>query len=415
MNKQTCFLTIIMTFGVAVGQSQSEGLTSSPYSLYGLGVINQTSVGKSNGLGYTGIGVKTEMEINNLNPSNFALIPQYSFFYNVGLSGAYNNYSNSGDNEVRTTLNFSNIAIAFRVTEGVGAGITMIPYSDVGYTLVGLQSNIEGSNEIFESNVSGIGGLSDLRFNLGFRILPELRIGLSSSLLFGSIEENETFQISSSTFESTETTNYRGVRLGLGLQYDLLKNITMGTTIQLPSSLNGNLKRTILKNLDGTEITVENGTVDDITSFNMPLELGLGISGTFYKKLTLSADYKKNYWNATGQTENIGKYSDQNIYAFGLEYLEDSKGFKYIQRMRYRIGFNYDDGYLDINNTKIDGFNLTAGIGLPISRSTNSLLNLSYSFGSKGQIKNVLVRENYHLLSLNMSLEDMWFRKRKIN
>lgn len=66
------YLTSIVTLIISIhsGYSQSEALTSSPYSLYGLGVINQTSIGKSNALGYTGIGLKTDSEINNLNPAS---------------------------------------------------------------------------------------------------------------------------------------------------------------------------------------------------------------------------------------------------------------------------------------------------------------------------------------------------------
>ncbi|SDM30769.1 OmpP1/FadL family transporter [Kriegella aquimaris] len=396
-------------------QAQSEGLTSSPYSLYGLGVINQTSIGKSNGLGYTGIGLKTETEINNLNPANFALVPQNSFFYDIGVTSEYNNYSNVGTSEGRTSLNFSNFAFAFRITEGLGAGITMVPYSDVGYTLVGLQSNIEGTTEFFESNVAGIGGLSDLRLNLGYEIVDNLRLGLAASFLFGSIEENEDFQISSSSFESTETTNYNGIRMGFGLQYDLLENVTIGSTLQFPTVLNGTLERYAMKNLDGSEIVVEDNTTSDASSFTMPLEVGVGLSGTLYKSLTLSADYKKNYWSATEQSENLGHYVDQDIYAFGAEYIKNKDSYKLSQRIRYRAGFNYDTGYLAIGNTRVKGFNLTTGIGIPLSKGTNSLLNLSYSYGSKGQIQNILVKEDYHLLTLNLSLEDLWFRKRKIN
>ena len=126
-------------------------------------------------------------------------------------------------------------------------------------------------------------------------------------------------------------------------------------------------------------------------------------------------DYKKNYWNATGQQENIGDYADQDIYAIGLEYLKDAKSFKYKDRIRYRAGFNYDNGYLDIGDTKIDGFGFTTGIGIPMRAGTNSLLNLSYGYGSRGQIQNVLIQENYHMITLNLSLEDLWFKKRKIN
>ncbi len=127
------------------------------------------------------------------------------------------------------------------------------------------------------------------------------------------------------------------------------------------------------------------------------------------------ADYKRNLWDATDQSESIGTYTDQDIYAFGLEYMRDPKGFKYGQRIRYRAGFNYDNGYLAINDNKIDGYTITAGIGFPVGFATNSVINLSYAYGSKGQIQNILVKENYHTLTLNFSLEDLWFRKRRID
>ncbi|WP_245726492.1 OmpP1/FadL family transporter [Pricia antarctica] len=390
-------------------------MTSSPYSLYGLGSVNQTGIGRTNGMGYSGIGLKTEDEIDNLNAANFALIPQNSFFYNVGLKGQYNNYSNKGDSETMTTINFSNLAMAFRIAEGLGAGIVMVPYSDVGYSLVGIQSNIEGTNETFESNVTGIGGLSDLRVNLGYRIIEGLRVGASASILFGNIEEEEEFQISNSSFNLSEKTNYTGLRFGLGMQFDLTDNITLGSTVQFPTALKGNLKRSVLKNLDGLDITVEDEEADSTADFNMPFELGLGLSAKIRKSLTLSADYKKNYWDDTGQTENIGSYSDQDIYAIGIEFAKDRTSYKYGDRIQYRAGFNYDTGYLSVNGTKIDGYGLTAGVGFPIGQGQKSMINLSYSYGSKGQIQNILIKENFHLLTLNLSMEDLWFQKRKID
>lgn len=395
--------------------AQSEGLTSSPYSLYGLGAINQTSIGKTNGMGYSGIGLKTDSEINNLNAANFALIPKNSFFYDVGLKGQYNTYSNRNDDESKTTINFSNLAVAFRIAEGFGAGIVMVPYTDVGYSLVGIQTNIEGSNQTFESNVSGVGGLSDLRLNLGYEITEGLRIGASASLLFGNIEEEESFVIGSSSFNLTEETNYTGVRWGLGMQFDITDEITLGSTVQFPTALKGNLKRSVLKNIDATDITVESDSSDDTSDFEMPLEVGLGLSARFFKSLTMSADFKNNFWSATGQTENLGTYVDQSIYALGFEYVKKKDSYKYADRISYRIGYNYDTGYLSVNGSKIDGQSFTAGIGIPVGQGLRSKLNLSYSYGSQGQIQNVLIKENFHLLTLNLSLQDIWFQKRKIN
>ena len=408
-------ISICFILATAVGPAQSEGLTSSPYSLFGLGVLNQTTIGKSNSLGYTGIGLKSQSTINNLNPANFSLIPKNSFLYDIGITSEYNSYDNQRDSEDKTNVNFSNLAFAFRITEGLGMGVSLVPYSDVGYSLIGIQNTVEGSDEIFESNIGGLGGLNDLRLNLGYRIVPNLRIGMSGSFLFGNIEKNEALQVGTSAFQATENTNYSGFRLGFGLQYDILKNITLGSTVQVPVHLIGTMDRFVLKSVEGTDAIVEDTTIDNVSGFKIPMELGFGMSAKLYQPLTLSVDYKKNFWGATGQTENIGSYLDQDIYAVGLEYQKNPASYKYGDRIGYRAGFNYDSGYLAINNIKISGFNLTAGIGLPIGRTSNSMLNLSYSYGSKGEIQNILIKEDYHLITLNLSLEDLWFRKRRIN
>lgn len=395
--------------------AQSEGLTSSPYSLYGLGVINQTSIGKFNSMGYSGIGLRTDTGINNLNPATYSLIPQNSFFYDIGVVGEFNSFENNSDSESKTTFNFSNLAFAFRIDDRLGAGVTLIPYSDVGYSLLGIQTNIEGSNELFESNVTGLGGLNDFRFNVGYGPTETLRFGLSASLLFGNIEETESLEIGSGYFELTETTNYSGFRLGAGAQFDLTDKITIGSTVQLPVSLSGSLKRSVLKTLVESEIVVEEDQGDSVTDFKLPMELGFGLGVKIGDFLTVSVDYKKNFWDNTNQSEKIGVYQDQDIYALGLEYVKNPKGRKYGDRIRLRTGFNYDNGYLAINDKKIDGYNFALGIGLPTGFFTNSYLNLSYSYGLKGQIENVLVEENYHVFTLNLSLEDLWFKKRKVN
>lgn len=395
--------------------AQSEGLTSSPYSLYGLGVINQVTLGEANGLGYTGIGSKSRSSMNGLNPAAYSLIPKNTFFYDIGIRSEHNAYSNTSDSEDKTNLNFSNLAFAFPITSNLGLGISIIPYSDVGYSLVGIESNIEGASEIFKSNITGLGGLSDLKVNLGYQIVDNIRVGTSLSLLFGNISEEENFVISTSSFQQTKKTNYSGIKLGLGFQFDLTDNLTIGNTINFPTRLNGSSKQSIFKQLDNQDITVELEEQYKVEDFKLPLELGMGISTKLWNQLTVNLDYKKNFWSSTDQKEHIGEYQDQDIYGLGMQYLNNRNGFKYWQRIRFRAGFNYDNGYLSINDRKIDGYGITFGLGLPINKRKNSLINLSYSYGSKGQIQNILIKENYHRLTLNLSLEDFWFGKRKID
>jgi opacity protein-like surface antigen len=377
--------------------------------------MNPTAMGSSNGMGFTGIGMKTTAEINNLNPSNYALISKNSFFYDVGIKSSYNTYENKADSETKTRFNFSNLAFAFSVMDDVGVGLSLMPYSDVGYSILGVQSNIEGSAETFESSISGIGGLNDLKLNGGYGLTSAFRLGFSTSLVFGNIEEKESFLIDNSSFELEQNTNYSGVRFGLGLQYEVLEKVTLGSTIRFPTSLNRTLKRSVLKSLDTATIIVEDEADDRLSDFKLPLELGLGLSTTIFNSLLVNVDYKKNYWSSTGQAESIGSYEDQDIFGLGLEFVKSKLGNRYGEQIRFRTGFNYDTGYLSVNDNKIEGYSLSAGVGFPLNSRSNSLINLSYNYGVTGKVETVLIRENYHLITLNLNLEDAWFVKRKVN
>jgi len=43
------------------------------------------------------------------------------------------------------------------------------------------------------------------------------------------------------------------------------------------------------------------------------------------------------------------------------------------------------------------------------------MLNIHYSYGKEGQLSTSLIQENFHLLSVNISLEDLWFVKAKFD
>ena len=88
--------------------------------------------------------------------------------------------------------------------------------------------------------------------------------------------------------------------------------------------------------------------------------------------------------------------------------------FKYWNTVAYRFGANYDSGYLTVSDTKIDSYGVSAGLGLPFSKNSSSMLNLTYSYGKEGTLDNNLIIDNIHKLSLNLSLNGRWFQKKKI-
>lgn len=119
-------------------------------------------------------------------------------------------------------------------------------------------------------------------------------------------------------------------------------------------------------------------------------------------------------WNDTRQSDLYGDFVNQDRFALGFAYLDEKSNFrKYWDRIQYFAGANFDTGYLEIDGKRVNNASVSVGINLPIENSLSSL-NISYSYGQKGRISEGLIKENYHKLSLNLSLDGIWFVKRKI-
>ena len=55
---------------------------------------------------------------------------------------------------------------------------------------------------------------------------------------------------------------------------------------------------------------------------------------------------------------------------------------------------------------------VSMGIGIPL-KGVVSVVNTTLEFGQNGSIKRDLFRENFVTLSIDLSLRDLWFRKRQ--
>ncbi|MDY8136138.1 hypothetical protein [Aquimarina sp. 2201CG5-10] len=416
MNKLLVSITTMFLLVVANAYTQTNNLTGSPYSLFGLGVQSNATIGSTSALGKGGIALESKNSINNLNPASFTSVPKESFLLDIGFLGELNGVSNNNDkDESRIAANFSNLAFAFSINDKSGMGISLVPFTDVGYALIGIRSNIEGSQDEFISNITGSGGLNDLKLNYGYTLNDKLSVGLRTSFLFGNIDENEQVLIGDTFLNINEKSYYNGFRLGAGFQYQLNDKYTFGFTTDLPTRLNGSQDRYVTKTLDFVLTEEEDEEGLNIDDFKLPLEIGFGMSVKPINGLTLNMDYKRNLWGSTDQRDNIGEFTDQSIFSLGAQYRARERGLKYWQNMEFRAGFNYDSGYLKVNNETIDNYSFSAGVGIPISLRGTSMLNISFSKGNKGAVQGILIEENFNMINVNLSLKDIWFRKVKFN
>ncbi len=391
--------------------SQSNTSTYSPYSLFGLGKFNEANTGVTNSLGKSGVAITSEYELNGLNPASLGSIGRSSFFFDIGAKAEYNLYGDRSDSEKRKTLfNFSNVSFAFPLGKKSGVSVSLLPFTETGYYFQGIVTDIEGTNTNSLSTIEGSGGLNNINLNYGRKFNDKLSVGIAAKYFFGSIKQTEMVQLQTDLLQIQDVNYYKGFKIETGMQYKISPKTTIGTVVGFPSVLNGSRDRQVVKSVDEAQTVIENTTGISIDDYKIPFEFTMGIKYN-YKNFNIVSDYKRTFWSS-GMEDNIGRYTNSNIIGVGLEYFEKKEeGFRQKNRYRYRLGYNFDDGNLKVDGNKISNSVLTAGIGVPFGKSYNTYLNISYSYGTKGVVSNTLIRENYHSITLNLSFEDIWFRK----
>ncbi len=414
------FQFFLVVFLANWGNAQTNNLTGSPYSLFGLGVASNSNIGINNAIGNGGYAISDNALINNLNPASYGSMGEQNFLFDFGFLTELSEINNGNSIENRIAGNFSNIALAGSLSPKSAFGLSINPFSDTGYAVIGIESNIEGAFDNFSSNIFGNGALNDLRFSYGRSITDSFRAGFYSSYLFGVIEERELVDASQnaaneSTLNILERNFYRGLRFGVGFQFDATSNFTLGWSVDLATPLSARRDRTVLKNLDFAPITVEDVNNEEIASFRLPTAINTGILYKPFEGLGITLDYSLRLWNETEQRDNLGVFVDEQDYALGIQYVADTNSFRYHKRIKYRAGFNYNTGYLEVNQNPVETYAVTAGVGIPLGLRSLSNINISYGFQNRGSTTGILIEENIHTLNINFSLRDIWFVKRKIN
>lgn len=86
----------------------------------------------------------------------------------------------------------------------------------------------------------------------------------------------------------------------------------------------------------------------------------------------------------------------------------------FIKRINYRLGATYQTGYVNINNTLISNYAITAGLGIPVGIGRlSSMINISGQYGQIGTSANGLLKENYWRVNFGFTFSDRWFQKFK--
>ncbi|OFX84966.1 MAG: hypothetical protein A2W99_16310 [Bacteroidetes bacterium GWF2_33_16] len=422
---------IIVSINLTFGQS----ITNSPYTRYGIGEIDRSGFGLNRAMGNLSTGLRKQNQINFLNPASISAQDTMSFIFDVGISGTSKTLSTNALSTEYQNFYFDHLAISFPIQRWWFTSIGIVPYSRIGYNIQTQELIPELDTVSAIYNHYGNGGINQVYLANSFVIFKGLSLGLNLSYLFGSLEQYNILSLDIPKSYSAIEINKISLNkfsYDIGVQYDRMLSekyfLTLGLVYSNKIKFNGTNASTtlmaenfILYNINVLDyLALASNLADTVTSstadnynVEIPSKLSMGFTTGIKDKLTFGVDFSMQDWSNIKTLNLNDNFAKDLSYNFGIEYIPNKFALRnYFKLINYRAGFYYNTGYLKFDNEQISTYGITFGVGLPITNKTS--INLFGSYGQRGTEKGGLIKEEFYVFGLNLTLYDFWFYKSKI-
>lgn len=416
---------IFLGFSLLIGTTAlAQQGTASPYSFYGIGKVNFSGTNEYKAMG--GISTYSDsIHLNLKNPASFSKLRRTTFA--MGGTTNFTTFKNNEFSEKAQSTLVDYIAVGIPLGR-FGASFGILPFTSVGYKI---NSTITVGDQNRAKDFTGEGGINRAFAGISYSILPNLQIGADFAYNFGDIDNNSTVFITNDgtgvflTKGSRERvkTNYSGFTFNTGLiysrkikNYDWHSNFTFSPETKI-SADTSNFLETVQIASNGSVVSVETRELEMINSdLTMPAKFTLGTGIGIEQKWFVGAEFThtqnsklQNNWKSSAKAT----FEDSQKYTIGGYYIPKYNSFtSYFDRIVYRAGFRYENTGLVLENQSINDYAFSMGAGFPVGRNQTNI-NLSMEYGQKGKNSNNLIKENYFNISVGISLNDLWFVKRR--
>jgi len=390
-------------------------------------------------MGNVNTAFQDSIQTNVSNPA--ALSNKYFTSIDFGLNLNYKSQQDQTNSTSFTEGGVSYLSYSFPVNQsrtwGMGLGVQPLTYK--GYDVTS-----DVVNNLYVNEFEGEGNTYKLFLQNGVEVFDGLSLGLDAGILFGRLEDKtyNTYVLSTAISSGQIVQQkLRGFVFKLGGQYttelsdDL--NLTIGTTYGLESELTNDITiEDVTYTVASSEVS-ENGKLNVITraiqntdtrtiesEITYPQTAGFGAYVNKDEKWSLGIDAKYGNWNNFQGLNDDESQSYKNSIDLGIggsfipNYRNPRKAF---ESFEYRYGGFYNQSFLTIANTDIQDYGITLGVGLPVKRDIPgsrirqipSSVDLGVAIGQTGTIDNNLVQDSYIKGTVGLSLNDIWFQKKK--
>ncbi len=433
--------------------AQTNSINSySPYTMFGIGEPATPGNAIMRSIGGVGVAMRSGQMASSLNPAGYSATMRKSFIFEAGVEGNFlvnrqTKYDAAGNplreaRNAKNTVNFHDLSVQFPLTKGLGMGVSVTPYSSVGYNMSATEQSedIWGAIGRVSYNYMGDGDITEVKAGVGWEIFKGFSVGIAAKYYWGNIQHNYTATVTndyvgSGTYLATVGLDDYAIsnfKFQAGLQWSVIANekrmLTLAATYDYGGSLNPKLTRNIqLNNEFSTEVIRENST----SQMRLPHQVAAGV---MYQdsRFTAGVDYEYQAWggnrNRFEETLNGGTkvtYENTNTVRAGIEFTPNRFDVRnYLRRISYRIGGRYSQYYQAYHGQQLGQFAVTAGLGFPIRFMGASSINVGVEYGCRGNNRSIttvdnrrvgLIRQDYCKVWLGVSLfgEDYWFIRPK--
>jgi len=399
---------------------------SSPFSAYGLGKLyGQNISSQLQAMGGISFGVTGKNILDMANPASYGVFDSTTFIFQTGILG---NISTLQDVQNRINTNYatlSNISMGFQVLKWWHVALGITPYSKVGYD-TRVSSSVSGYGHLFNDRF-GKGGTTRLFFGSAFNVSKNLRVGVNVNYLFGNTRGYNIVYFPDSVY-IFGTKQERYIKVGdflfdWGLQYDIhmAKNrkLTLGAIFRNAVHVNAIRSTTTYTLVGGYEGAVENPK-DTIAYFPdqkgnifVPAAYGLGFTYSHGKRWLVGMEGEWQQWSRFRKFGVSDSLENSWRIAAGGAYTPRHTTISPLRkRMTYRFGARYNRTYIRLNGHPISEYAITGGVSFPFKLSRNSI-TMAIEIGSRGTLKDNLVKKTFFNFSLGINIVEHWFYKLK--
>jgi hypothetical protein len=397
---------------------------SSPYSRFGIGDISENNNAWNMSMGQVSYAFRSPYHINYSNPASYTAFDSTSFVFEGGFNADVVQLNSTFQKVNRNYASLGYLLFGFPIVKWWRTSIGLVPFSDVGYSVVNYEVYPDVGSVV--RVYSGSGGTNRLFWGNAFRITKNLSVGVNASYIFGNMlrESLVTFpdSVNSMSFKVDNYVILNDLYFNFGIQYRLkLKRnlaLSLGAVYANTSNMNAKLdviSQTFLLGSNGVEYPKDTlgialgykGTVV------IPTMVGGGFALEGSDKWIAGVDFRWQNWEKFRAFEMSDSLINSWQVNVGAEICPNAENYSnYLARIRYRVGFLYNQTYLRLRGQDLSEYAFSLGFGLPL-RGMKTALNLGVQFGTRGTTQANLIKETYFKFVIGFSIYERWFVKRK--